>query len=290
MKPSLGNFYEVGITKGFAGKLRIDANLFRRDFRDFADDDLLLNTGVSFPIAFTTGRIEDEEVRLEVPRWGRFSGFVSYANQTGIGRGPITGGLFLGEEAASALTDASQFAISQDQRNTFRGRLRFQAAPRLWLAAGAEYGSGLPVELGGGPIDYNFLLSQYGASVLGRVNFARGRVRPSLSLDAGAGVDLFRRDSRALSLLLEASNLADRLNVINFTSLFSGTAIGPPQSPSLELHTMLRSGKRDVQTERVKCRPLPEKLIWPYQPKPISDKAVPRDSGARAIARCESSS
>ena len=48
VKPSLGNFYEVGITKGFAGKLRIDANLFRRDFRDFADDDLLLNTGVSF--------------------------------------------------------------------------------------------------------------------------------------------------------------------------------------------------------------------------------------------------
>src|SRR5438445_1164418 len=41
VKPSLGNFYEVGITKGFVGRLRIDANLFRRNFRDFADDDLL---------------------------------------------------------------------------------------------------------------------------------------------------------------------------------------------------------------------------------------------------------
>lgn len=232
VKPSLGNFYEVGITKGFAGKLRIDANLFRRNFRDFADDDLLLNTGVSFPIAFATAQIEGEEVRLEVPRWGRFSGSVSYANQTGTGEGPITGGLFLGADAASALSDTSRFAISQDQRNTFRGRLRLQAVPRVWLAVGAEYGSGLPVELGGGPIDYNFLLLQYGASVLDRVDFARGRVRPSFSLDAGAGVDLYRRDARTVSLLLQTANLTDRVNVLNFASLFSGTAIGPPRSVS----------------------------------------------------------
>jgi hypothetical protein len=230
VKPSWGNFYEVGITKGLAGKLRIDATVFRRDFRDFADDDVLLNTGVGFPIAFATARIEGEELRLEVPRWGRLSGFVSYANQTGIGQGPITGGLFLGADAASALSDTSRFPISQDQRNTFRGRVRFQAAPRLWLALGAEYGSGLPVELGSGALDFNFLLSQYSAAVLNGVDFARGRVRPSLSLDAGAGVDLYRRDLRTLSLLIQTANLADRVNVINFASLFSGTALGPPRS------------------------------------------------------------
>jgi hypothetical protein len=235
VKPSLGNFYELGITQGFAGKLRIDVNLYRRDFRDFADDDLLLNTGVSFPIAFATAQIQGEELRLEVPRWGRFSGFVSYANQTGVGQGPITGGLFLGADVASALSDTSRFPISQDQRNIFRGRLRLQAVPRLWLAVGADYSSGLPVELGGGPISPNFLLSQYGASVLGRVDFARGRVRPSFSVDAGAGVDLYRRDFRTVSLLLQTANLTDRLNLINFVSLFSGTAIGPPRSVSARL-------------------------------------------------------
>jgi hypothetical protein len=232
VKPSSGNFYELGITKGFAGKLRIDANLFRRDFRDFADDDLLLNTGVSFPITFATAQIEGEEVRLEVPRWGRLSGSVSYANQKGTGEGPITGGLFLGADAASALSDISRFAISQDQRNTLRTRLRFQAASRFWLAVGTEYGSGLPVELGSGPIDYNFLLSQYGAPVLDRVDFARRRVRPAFSLDAGAGVDLYRRDVRTVSLLIQIANLTDRVNVINFASLFSGTAIGPLRSVS----------------------------------------------------------
>ena len=235
VKPSMGNFYEVGITKGLGSKLRIDANLFRRDFRDFADDDLLLNTGVSFPVAFATAQIEGEEVHVEVPRWGRFSGFVSYANETGIGQGPITGGLFLGGDAASALTDISRFPISQDQRNTLRTRLRFQAVQRLWFAVGGEYGSGLPVELGSGPVDYDFLLSQYGAAVLNRVDFARGRVRPSLSLDAGAGLDVYRRDVRAISFLIQTSNLTDRINVINFASLFSGTAIGPPRSVSVRL-------------------------------------------------------
>ena len=232
VRPSLGNFYEVGITKGFAGKLRLDFNLYRRDFRDFADDDLLLNTGVSFPIAFASARVEGEEMRVEVPKWGRFSGFASYTNQIGIGQGPITGGLFLGDAAASALTDVSRIPISQDQRNTFSGRLRFQAVPRLWFALAVEYGSGLPVDLGNGLVDVGFLRSQYGAAVVDRVNFATGRVRPSFSLDAGAGVDLYRRDLRTLTLLVQTANLTDRVNLINFASLFSGTAIGPPRSVS----------------------------------------------------------
>ena len=77
-----------------------------------------------------------------MPRWGRFSGFVSYSNQIGIGQGPITGGLFLGEQTAG-VSDTSKFPVSQDQRNTVRARVRFQATARLWLASSAEYGSGL---------------------------------------------------------------------------------------------------------------------------------------------------
>jgi len=234
VQPSFGNFYEVGITKVVADKLRIDAKIFRRDFRHFADDDVLLNTGVSFPIAFARARIEGEEIRLEVPRWGRWSGFLSYANQTGTGEGPITGGLFLGEDASS-LGNITRFAISQDQRNTFRTRLRFQAAPRLWLSASTEYGSGLPVELGSAPINDSFLLSQYGSAILNGVNFDRGRVRPSLVLDTGSGLDFYRRELRTFSFLVQIANITNRVNVINFASLFSGTAIGPPRSVSVSL-------------------------------------------------------
>src|ERR1700738_1952178 len=49
-----------------------------------------------------------EEARIEIPRWGRFSGYVSYANQIGIGQGPIVGVLFLGSDAVSGLTNTSR--------------------------------------------------------------------------------------------------------------------------------------------------------------------------------------
>lgn len=87
---------------------------------------------MSFPIAFDKAGIFGEEIRIEVPQWGRFSGYVSYANQIGTGQGPITGGLFLGSNA-NGLSDTSRFPVSQDQRNTARARVRFQPARRLWL-------------------------------------------------------------------------------------------------------------------------------------------------------------
>jgi len=228
VRPARGNYYEVGVTKSFFGNLRLDANVFRRDFRNYSDDDVLLDTGVSFPIAFARGQITGEEVRIEVPHWGRFSGYLSYANQVGTGEEPITGGLFLGSDASNALTDTSRFPVSQDQRNTVRARMRLQATPRLWLALGGEYGSGLPADTGDAAPA--FLLAQYGAEILNHVNLARGRVKPNFALDAGAGFEVYRKEQRSAVLQIQAANLIDRVNVINFASLFSGTAVAPPRS------------------------------------------------------------
>ena len=232
VRPSRGNYYEAGITKTLFGQLRIDANVFRRDFRNYSDDDVLLDTGVSFPIAFAQARIAGEEVRLEIPRWGRFSGYVSYANQSGIGSGPITGGLFLGSDTAG-LSDTSKFAVSQDQRNTLRARMRFQAQRRVWLAFGGQYGSGLPADTG--DADPGFLLTQYGAALLDQVNLQTGRVRPNFALDTSGGFEFYKNDTRSVALEIEAANLTGRLNVINFASLFSGTAIAAPRSASARL-------------------------------------------------------
>lgn len=233
VQPARGNYYELGVTKAFSGRLRLDANVFRRDFHNYSDDDVLLDTGVSFPIAFAKARIIGEEVRLEVPRWGRFSGSFSYANQSGLGQGPITGGLLLGSAAESGLTDTSKFAVSQDQRNTARVRIRFQAPHRMWLAFGAQYGSGLPADTG--DADPTFLLTQYGEAILERVNLGRSRVRPNCSLDAASGVEFYRKEQRSGSLQIQAANLNNRVNVINFASLFSGTAVAPPRSVSARL-------------------------------------------------------
>ena len=231
VRPAHANYYEGGFTKALLGKLRLDANIFRRDFHDYPDDDVLLDTGVSFPISFAKARIFGEELRLEVPRWGKFSGYVSYANQSGIGQGPITGGLFLGNDAANALTDTSKFAVTQDQRNTLHARIRFEAPRRTWLALSTGYGSGLPADIG--TADPNFLLSQYGPAILSQVNLARGRVRPNVSVDAAAGAEIYRKEQRSAAFQFQVANLADRVNVINFASLFSGTAIAPPRSASV---------------------------------------------------------
>jgi outer membrane cobalamin receptor len=233
VRPGRGNFYEGGMTKAFLGKLRLDANIFRRDFRQYSDDDVLLDTGVSFPIAFTKARIFGEEIRMEVPQCGRFSGYLSYSNQSGIGQGPITGGLFLGVDAANALTDTSKFAVSQDQRNSLRGRVRFQAPRHAWLAMGAQYGSGLPADIG--KANHSDLLAAFGQQVLDRVDFARGRVKPNFSLDIAGGAEIYHKESRSAAMQIQVVNLANRLNVINFASLFSGTALGEPRSVSASL-------------------------------------------------------
>jgi Carboxypeptidase regulatory-like domain len=237
VEPARANYYEVGVTRGIQGHVRLDVNVFRREFRNFADDDTLLNTGVSFPIADARARIQGIEGKLEMPRWGRFSGFISYSNQVATGQGPITGGLFIGAEALAGVTDNSSFPLSQDQRNTARASLRYQATRRFWLAAENSYNSGLPVELETGNTNYTFLLAQYGPHVLQQVDFARGRVQPSYSLDASAGFDFYNKESKKISLLVQGSNLTDRLNVINFASLFSGTAIATPRSFGLRLTT-----------------------------------------------------
>jgi outer membrane receptor for Fe3+-dicitrate len=231
--PSRGNFYQAGFAKALFGHLRADANWYRRTFRNFPDDDLFLNTGVSFPIAFARAEIQGFEARVEIPRWGRFSGFVSWSNLVGTGYLPVTGGLFLGDSTANLARATGRFPITQDQRNTVQSRIRFQATHRAWVAGSSAFGSGLPVEIDRG--SDGELAAQYGSRILDRVNFARGRVRPSFTISAATGIDLWRHEKQSVTVQAEVMNVTDRVNVINFAGLFSGTAIGPPRSFGMRL-------------------------------------------------------
>jgi len=224
LRPSRGNFTEAGFSKSLSRRLRFDGTWYYRQVDNFADDSLLLNTGVSFPIAFAEAKIHGYEAKIEVPRWGKFSGFVSYSNMVGTGFLPVAGGLFLGDDASGAVSGQGSFPITQDQRNTFRARLRFQPVHCLWLAFASSYNSGLPFEIEG-PSNMSFIRQQYGPEILAKVNFERGRVRPSASLDASVGLNLFEADRKTIRLQADVNNLADRLNLINFSGVLSGTAI-----------------------------------------------------------------
>jgi hypothetical protein len=199
---------------------------------NFADDDLLLNTGIGFPIAFHRADITGTEVRLDIPRWRAVSGFVSYGHMHGVAELPVTGGLFLEDDAAALLQSTKRFPVTQDQRHTIRGHVSAQITPLLWVAMAAAFGSGLPVEFAG---NRSQAIAQYGERIIDRVDLESGRVRPSFSLDASAGVVLTKGTARKVKLQIDVRNLTNRLNVINFAGVFSGTAIAPPRGVAVRL-------------------------------------------------------
>ena len=85
VEPSRGHFFEAGITTAIGGVARLDVTAYRRTFINFADDDVFLNTGVSFPVAFAAADISGLDTKLTLPTWRRTSGFVSYAPAEGHG-------------------------------------------------------------------------------------------------------------------------------------------------------------------------------------------------------------
>jgi hypothetical protein len=232
VEPSEGNYFEAGLTKSFFGTLRLDANYFRRLVNNYADDDQLDNTTISFPVAFRKAVIYGAEAKLVLPDWRRFSGFLSYSYAVGNAWFPVTGGLFLGNDAV--IPTSGHFPDSQDQRNTVRGRLRYQLAPRLWIAAGIQYDTGLPFDFEG--TEQQALL-EYGPQVVSRINFARGRIYPAFQVNASAGADIYKSERLNMRLQADGQNVSNVLNVIDFGGLFSGNAVGPSRSFALRLTT-----------------------------------------------------
>jgi hypothetical protein len=240
VEPSEGNYYEAGVTKGFGGKVRLDANYFRRLVNNYADDDQINNTTISFPIAFRKSIIYGAEAKLDVPNWRGFSGLLSYSWTVGQAWFPVTGGLFLGDDAV--IPASGHFPDSQDQRNTVRGRVRYQVKPRFWVAAGIQYDSGLPFDFQCDPSltlpqCIAGVIQQYGQQVVNRINFDRGRIFPAFQVNASAGADIYRSERMNMRIQADGLNLTNVLNVIDFGGLFSGNAIGPSRSFALRLTT-----------------------------------------------------
>ncbi len=247
VQPSEGNYYEAGLAKVFWNKLRIDANYFRRMVNNYADDDQIENTTISYPIAFEKAIIYGAEGKLTLVNWRRFSGFASYSYEVGNAWFPVTGGLFLGDDAI--LPTSGHLPDSQDQRNTVRGRLRYQVTPRLWIAGGIQYDTGLPFDFqcpsASGSQTPQQALQQciagqaqiYGSDVVDRLNFDLGRILPSFQVSASGGMDLYKSERINVRFQADGENLTNVVEVIDFGGLFSGNAIGPSRSYALRLTT-----------------------------------------------------
>ncbi len=235
VQPSTGTYYEGGLSQAVKHRMVFDVNVYRRDLSNFADDNQLLNTGISYPIAFDKAVIYGAEGKLSLLHLGNLSGYASYSWMVGNTWFPVSGGLFLGEDAAAALSQTSgHFPNSQDQRNTLRTRFQYRITPRIWIASGAAYGSGLPFAFTGTEAQ---ALAEYGPAVVSRINFDRGRILPSLAANASFGANVYKSGRMNVNFQADGDNLNNRLNVLDFGGLFSGNAIAPGPSFALRLTT-----------------------------------------------------
>jgi hypothetical protein len=233
--PSLGNNYEGGLSKGLFGQLRLDLDVYRRTASNYPDYDPLLNTGVNFPIAFTRATLYGADGTLDLPHWEKLSGSVNYSYMVANRWFPVSGGLLLGEEDIGRRTrDSGHIPDAQDQRNVVETRFDYQWFRRFFVAGGAAYGSGLPFDY---DVSSHDALEEYGQDVVNRINFARNRVKPTLSVQAFAGIDVYQEGNLHVRFEADGGNLNNRLNVIYFGGLFSGNSIGPAHNFGLRLAT-----------------------------------------------------
>ena len=105
-------------------------------------------------------------MRLEVPRWGRLSGYVRLCESIPEqdGRRAV---FFFRRRCDLGINGYRPNCDLPDQRNTLAVHAcEFKAAKRFWVAASYEYDSGLPVEINTARLIIVFSSSQYGANML----------------------------------------------------------------------------------------------------------------------------
>ena len=143
----------------------------------------------------------------------------------------MTGGLFLGDAARQRNALTGHFPDSQDQRNTVRGRVRYQVN----RASGSQGEFSMTPDCLSISRHPSAALAEYGQQVVDRINFARGRIDPAFQVNASAGADVYKSERMTMRFQIDGQNLDNVLDVIDFGGLFSGNAIGPSRSVALRL-------------------------------------------------------
>lgn len=228
--PDKQNVFEVGAQQQVTKYLRLNLTAYQKRITNFGDKDQFFDTGVIFPIAISKGRVTGEELRLETAEIKGLSGFLSYANARAYGVTPINGGLFLGESAATLNNPGLRFANDHDQRNSAQFQINYtHRRSGIYTIFGGRYDSGYPTDVEPGTTLAEFTANGFDPRLYRKIDFERGRVRPRTVFNLSIGADLLRKERTSLNVQLDVQNLANKLFLYNFESVFSGTHIGFPR-------------------------------------------------------------
>ena len=160
----------------------------------------------------------------------------SYSYTVGNVWFPVTGGLFLGDNANEA-AERSSPAISRIRRTSATpcaAAFATRSSPRFWIATGIQYEPVFRLNsTATHPRSSPSTVSRFSIGI----NFARGRIYPSFQVSASGGVVLHKSDRQSTRFQVDGQNLNNVLDVLDFGGLFSGNAIGPPRSVAARLTT-----------------------------------------------------
>lgn len=256
------NQYNVGLKQQIGKYISIDADYFWKFTQNAYDFNVILNTPITFPIAWAQSKLDGLSFRVNLANYKNLSAFYVAGTSRARFFPPETGGLFFVEEIPSGV-----FRIDHEQKFQHSFQAQYQLA-RLkgiapYLLFGWKYDSGL---IAGEPADYEAALAltpnqqeqiglYCGDSFATRFNpitscesSKRGAVRLSIPIgeanddhnpirisprhifNLGAGTDnLFGADRHKIILRFNVLNLTNKKALYNFLSPFGGTHFVAPR-------------------------------------------------------------
>jgi hypothetical protein len=216
--------YDIGVQQALGSKVRLDVDVWRRRSTFAGDQDQFENTGIVFPLAFSAGKFNGWNVRLDSAPVNGFRGFLSAGHTRAIYVPPPAGGLFLDVGAIDAIT-GGPFLIDHDQKLQAQAMLQYEAG-NAWVGANVRYDSGLvggddPAGIAADP-DNSFALPFI--AIHSGAELDPNRIKPRTIADFSAGVTFGKVRVQA-----DLLNAFDKKGVYNILSVFGGTHVIPPR-------------------------------------------------------------
>jgi hypothetical protein len=267
--PGFRNQFNSGLQQTLGRFLLVDADYFWKYTHNAYDFSTLLNTTITFPIAWHNSKLDGVTGRVSTTNLRGFQAYWTFGHTRARYFPPETGGL----TPQGASLGAGVFRIDHDQAFQSTGVFRYQHKNREWMAFTWRYDNGLVVSgvpdagaaltiltpnqqttIGlacngvyatplsplspancGGPVTSKLLtLPQGGYNGIPseeKDDHNPNRVKPRNVFNLGIGTDnLFHSEHGKMTASMEIANLTNTVALYNFLSTFSGTHFLQPRT------------------------------------------------------------
>jgi hypothetical protein len=262
ISPGFRNQFNGGFQQAIGRYLLVDADYFWKFTHNAYDFSTLLNTTITFPIAWHNSKLDGVTGRVSTTNLKGFQAYWTFGHTRARYFPPEDGGLI----PQGAAIGGSVFRIDHDQAFQSTGVFRYQHKNAEWIAFTWRYDSGLVVS---GIPDADFAMAALTPNQQTSIGLACGgvfatpdkpitscnglvtsklltlpqggqedddhnpdRVKPRHVFDLGIGTDnlLHTEKREKVTLRFEIANLTNRVALYNFLSTFSGTHFLQPRT------------------------------------------------------------